>query len=247
MAPTQTRFHNDAPSRRWISSFEASGYNPSPQDILSAPFYPDPSQRILGLSMGPQWGFYVTKVERLLSIARERAGEEIQWEEWKPCLIEIFSQGTPDGTYHLGSWVSGFRVFSAFVAWAHHGGCTLRVYDFSPRASVKFLHSVGDGCKVMYPSVAAFCLPQYDTGVCGISFGHDSMVVELVSRFPSSRQLMAQRYATHYRLVPCRPRGRSKNNARHREPRRVPDITCFDIIPFMITHGVILASTSLAN
>ena len=218
--PTRAWFRGPASSRHWISFFEAGGYNPSPQDILSAPFYPDPSQRILALSMGPQWGFYITKVERLLRFARERAGGEIQWEEWKPCLIEIFPQGPPDGTYPLGSWVSGFRFISAFTAWGD-GGSTLRVYDFSPHASMKFLHSVGDGCKVMHPGVAAFCLRRYDTGIRGIRFGHDSMVVELVSCFPPSRQLMAQRYATHYRLVPCRLRRRSKLNARYREPLTV--------------------------
>ena len=186
VAPTQTRFHSAASSRRWIPFFEASGYNPSPRDILSAPFYPDPSQRILALSMGPQWGFHVIKVERLLRFARERAGEEIQWEEWKQYLFETVSQGIPDGIYYLGSWVSGFRFISAFIAWGD-GGCTLRVYDFSPRGSMKFLHSGGDGCRVMDPSVAAFRLPRYNTGIRGISFGHDSIVVELVSRFLPSR------------------------------------------------------------
>ena len=205
MVPTQTRFRGPASSHHWVCSFEAGGYKPTPQDILSAPFYPDPFRRILALSMGPGWGHHVMKVETLLRFAIERAGEEVQWEEWKPCLIEASPRGTPDAACYLGSWVSGFRFFSAFIGL---GDCQydLRVHDFSPLAMKNFLHLADDGCKVMHPSVAAVRLPQYETGIHRVGFGHDSMVVELVSQLSPSRQLMAHLCATHYYLVPC-PRG----------------------------------------
>ena len=189
MGPTQTLFHGPVSPRRWVCLFETGGYKPSPQDLLTAPFYPDPSQRILALSVEPQGGFYVVKVETLLRIARERAGEAIQWEEWKPSLIET-AQGTHSRTYCREHWVSGFRLFSTSRMLSE--GRNLRVHDFSPHASMKFLHLADDGRKLMHPSIAAFRLLQYNSFTRGISFGHDSMVVEFVSRFPPPRQLVTQ-------------------------------------------------------
>ena len=48
-------------------------------------FFPNPSQRILALCLDVQEGFSVMKVETLLRLAGERAGE-IQWREWSPHL-----------------------------------------------------------------------------------------------------------------------------------------------------------------
>lgn len=190
MGPTQTLFRGPKSSCCWACLFDAGGRKPSPQDILSAPFYPDPSQRILALFPEPWTGFYVTKVETLLKIARERAGEEIRWEEWNSYLIETTWGTHCSTTYHWGYWVSGFRLFSSFVDWQdHHRSRNLRVYDFSPHASMKFLHQADDGRKLMHPSVAAFHLP-WDNNDCdtrGINFGHDSMVFEFVSGFPPLR------------------------------------------------------------
>ena len=159
--------------------------------MLSAPFYPDPSQRILAMSMDPFWGYYVMKVETLLRFAIERVGEDIQWEEWKTCLIETGPQQTLNAPRYLRSWVSGFRLFSAFQALGDRI-YDLRVHDFSPHGMAQFLHLTDDGRKVMRPSVAALRLPQYGGYIYEINFGHDSMVVELVSLFSPSRQLMAQ-------------------------------------------------------
>ena len=68
----------------------------------------------------------------------------------------------------------------------------LRVHNFSPHGMTRFLHLTDNGRKVMHPSVAALCLPQYGGYTYEINFGHDSMVVELVSLFSPSWQLMAQ-------------------------------------------------------
>ena len=75
--------------------------------------------------------------------------------------------------------------------------CNLHVHDFSPHANVKFLHLAepDDGRKLMRPSAAAFPLPPYDGPTHGISFGHDCMVIEFVSRFTPPRGLVAQRGA----------------------------------------------------
>ena len=181
MGTTQTLFHGPVSPRHWLCLFETGGYKPSPQDLLAAPFYPDPSQRILALSVEPRNAFYVMKVETLLRIARERAGGVVQWEEWKPSLIET-ARGNHSRTYRRGHWVSGFRLFSTSSVSSE--GSDLRVHDFSPHASMKFLHLADDGRPLMHPSVTAFRLPRedYDGPAHGISFGHDSMVFEFVSR-----------------------------------------------------------------
>ena len=187
MVPTQTFFHGPASCRHWTCLFETGGYS-APQDTLTAPFYPDPSQRIFSLSMESHKGPCVMKVEALLEIAREQAGEQVQWEEWKPYLVETALQGPLRTSYHLRSWVSGFRLFSVSIA-QDDGGCDLHVYDFSPRARTKFLRLEEDGCKVMRPSVGGCRLPWDAIDIHDISFGHDSMIVQLVSRFLPSRTL----------------------------------------------------------
>ena len=196
MTPTWTRFRGPVSSRNLACLFDTGGYKPSPQDTLAAPFYPDPSQRILALYMKSQGGLHVVKIETLLRLAMGRVGEEIQWEEWKSCLIETIPHGTPDAAYYLGSWVSGFRLFSASVVLGE-SACNLCVYDFSPHASMKFLRSPGDGCKIMHPSVPAFRLPWDDLCLVGIKFGHDSMVAELVSRSLPLRQPIVHLCITH--------------------------------------------------
>jgi hypothetical protein len=189
MVPTQTLFHGPVSSRQWICLFEAGGYHPSLQDTLSStPFYPASSQRILALSLEPQRGFGVIKVETLLKLARERAGEEIHWEEWKPYLVETSTEGTLNASYH---WLSGFRLFSASVT-KDGRRCDLHVYDFSPHARMKFLHLAGDGRKVIRPSVVGHRLPWNAMDIHDITFGHDSMVVQLVSHFLTSWNLVAQ-------------------------------------------------------
>lgn len=84
--------------------------------------------------------------------------------------------------HHLGGWVSGFRFFSG-CATKDDRVYDLHVHNFSPHAGTKFPHLVDDDCKVMHPRVAAVRLPQYKTNVARISFGHDSMVFDLVSCF----------------------------------------------------------------
>lgn len=91
-----------------------------------ASFYLDPSQHILALSLG----YYVMEIEALLRFAMEQAGEEVQWEEWKPWLIEVFPHGTPDAAFHLGCWVSGFDFYPPPSRWAIVGtvyACTILV------------------------------------------------------------------------------------------------------------------------
>jgi hypothetical protein len=70
------------------------------------PFYPDPSQRIIALSLDPRKGPLVMRVETLLRLARERAGGEIWWREWNSYLVETFLGGDfpPTTTREMGAF-----------------------------------------------------------------------------------------------------------------------------------------------
>ena len=180
MAPTQTLFHGPVTSRRWSCLFDTGGYKPSPQEILTAPFYPEPSQRILALSTEPQKEFSIMRVETLLRFAKERAGKEIRWEEWKLYLIGIVLQKAPGTLFHMRSWVSGFRFFSAPIG-GYDGACDLQMYDFSARSLQKWVRRTNVGRQVMHPSGPGHHLPWDATDIYDISFGHDCILVQLVS------------------------------------------------------------------
>lgn len=120
----------------------------------------------------------------------------IQWEEWKPYLVETFMGVDRQTQVHYPrSWVSGFRLLRFTIA---QDGSGLDVYDFSARGRTKFLRLEGDGRKVMHPSMTGCRLPCGISDTYDVGFGHDSLVVWTVSRFSSSLQL---RNAPHYSLV----------------------------------------------
>ena len=176
--PVQTLFHPPTTYDYWNWVTEAAGYKPSPQDILTAPFYSEPSQRILAFSLGLEGSMLVMKVETLLRLSRERAGEEVQWQEWETYLLK-----TPTlHTLHTQPWVSGSRLFRPCRR-GRGNRCELHVYDFSARGHMKSLHqSAGNGSEAVYPSVR-YHLPWLAIDIQDINFGHDSMVFQVVSPF----------------------------------------------------------------
>lgn len=184
--PVQTWFHGPTFPHRWAWAVETGGYKPSPQDILTAPFYPGPSQRILTLSLDPRKCMLVMKVETLLRLARERAGGKIQWQEWNQYLFET----TVGAEFRLSpcvrSWVSGFRLFRVSIRLGDSDGCDLHVYDFSPNGRMMHLQPAGSGRQVMHPSVAKCRLPWERTNICNASSGHDGVVFQIVRGFSSS-------------------------------------------------------------
>jgi hypothetical protein len=162
--PAQTWFYGSTFSDR-TCVVETGGYKPTPEDLLTASFYPDSSQRILTLSLGHQGEFFVIMVETLLRLAREQAGRVIRWEEWEPYLVETFLGGERQTQIHYPrSWVSGFRLLRLTIT---RDGSGLDVYDFSARGRMKFLQLEGDDHKVMHPSVMGCHLP------CGTSDTYD--------------------------------------------------------------------------
>lgn len=182
----QTWFYGPTSFQRWAWIVEAGGHMPSPQEILTAPFYPDPSQRIIAMSLNIYDGFLVMKVETLLRLARERAGGKIQWQEWSPYLIQPYLKWRSYPLSFLRSWVSGFRLFRVSTL-RGDGPCRLYVYDFSARGRMKHFEWIGGSHKVMFPSVKKRRLCWNDTNISHISFGHDSVVfLRVVSGFLSS-------------------------------------------------------------
>ena len=178
--PIRTWFHGPASSLRWVCTVEAGGYKPSTQDVLHAPLYPDPSQRILALSLHPREGFLVMRVETLLRLAREQAGGEIGWEEWNPYLIEASLGSSLYRSRYVQCWVSGCRLFRVSILQVARG-CSLHVYDFSAHARTKLLQPGDNGRQVMHPTVTAYRLPWSTIDICDASFGHDSVVFQVVS------------------------------------------------------------------
>ena len=161
---------------------EDGGHEPSPQDTLVAPFYPDPSQRILGVSVEIE-DCLVMKIETFLELAREREGGEFQWEEWSPHLLEARMERKPH-TIPLGrSWVCGSRLFRVASTRAGYEA-SLYVFDFSPRGRMK--HFRGCPTEAIDPNVKEFYLSWGSIRVHDVSFGHDSVVYQLVSGFSSS-------------------------------------------------------------
>lgn len=109
-------------------------HQPSREDCLSAPFYPDPSQRVFAVEF--QVCILVTKIEKLLRLAQERKGEDLRWEEWRAYAIRV-SRGWED-TGRL--WVSDHLLFC--VSPTRSGETVMDVYDFSARASVTHTKTV---------------------------------------------------------------------------------------------------------
>lgn len=179
--PVQTWFDGPVGHPNWSWIIEANGYKPSPQDILTAPFYPEPSQRILAFYPEPKGTILAMKVETLLWLAKEKAGGEVRWQEWEPYLFDTLVESRLYRSHFVRSWVSGFRLFHLSITWGNNV-CDFRVYDFSTHGRMNSLRQpAGDGPRVVQPSARRSHLPWKAINICNISFGHDSMVFRVVS------------------------------------------------------------------
>jgi hypothetical protein len=100
--------------------FDLGGHEPSREESSLAPFYPDPSQRLLAIELNTS-EFSVIKVETLLGLAREHQRTELRWEEWFTHATRLQSQSV------RSFWVSSPQVFYAFCKGGKAG---VDVYDF---------------------------------------------------------------------------------------------------------------------
>jgi hypothetical protein len=169
-------------------SLESCGYIPSPDELKTAPFYPDCSQRILALYFGQHGTCYAINVELLLELAREREGQDVGWDEWGANTIEVHI-GDPDNLREI--WASGCRLFCTVSAGMDDGGddpSYLRIYDFSRAGRAKYLRALdrasgGGRARRISPSVDGCKLPwnSVDFRYAILTTGHDSIVFCIVS------------------------------------------------------------------
>ena len=145
----QTTFYYDSPGDKSSTvpsfDFDLGGRVPSCEDELFAPFYPDPSQRVLAVVF---FGcIIVAKIEALLKLARERKGEHLQWAEWQTHVTKVRRDG-----YTSRLWVSGPRLCCAELTGS--GETSIDVYDFGARACAECRESFEDGVAERFaPSV----------------------------------------------------------------------------------------------
>jgi len=174
--------HQDAYAQLLL---EPCGHHGPPSDeSLTSPFYPDPSQRVLSVYFS--WGVCcVINVEALLELARDRAGEDIRWDEWGADTIEV----------HVGelekvaqTWVSGCRLFSVARFEGEKEGaiepCCLRIFDLSPAGRGKHLESKVDGGEMkrwVSPGLGGHRLPWEMEEVWDVTTGHDTITFHIVS------------------------------------------------------------------
>ena len=141
----QTTFRLDTHKDRYVETFclhlDQGGHEPTPEEDSLAPFYQDPSQRMLALEFRRGRSVFVVKTEVLLELARERGGAELGWEQWRAHVVEVISHDTSESL-----WISGSRLFCVRE---DCGDAQVYVYDFSPRGSAgcirKVAHDDGGG------------------------------------------------------------------------------------------------------
>ena len=190
---TQTTFHSNP--GEYLSAaiaYGQGGHEASPGDSL-APFYQDPSQRVLAIVLyaADYMTVFVVKVEALLRLARERGSADIEWEEWRAYVVMVsFRQ-----ELRPRLWVSGSRLLSIelnpdsdLVSW-------MDVLDFSPWESALHVETVSHA----FPDFVWGILPPIDSNILELpcdtieivflNCGHDSLVYLMV-RIPRSLNLV---------------------------------------------------------
>lgn len=107
---------------------ERGAHKPSPAESL-APFYKDPAQRIVALSMTYANCYLVFQAEALLRLAEDRKGCEIEWDEWKRIVLIPFIREL----HPVNIWVSGSQLLCITSEEFIPPEAEIEVYDFSIR------------------------------------------------------------------------------------------------------------------
>ena len=182
-SPTQTTFHLTPQFKNSGGPYlflEQGVHKPSPEES-QAPFYPDPAQRIIVLSVHSTKCYLAVSVGALLEL-KSRREAEIGWDEWKSHVAVL---RLPSDPRMVALWVSGCRFFSISSAHPSQGG-QMQVYDFSVRGRAQYLSEEVDqqfsGLRYMLPTPAQAQIPRRPIHSCS---GHDSIVFVCVS-FPVS-------------------------------------------------------------
>jgi hypothetical protein len=170
---------------------EPCGHISSPDELITAPFYPDRSQRILAFNLGRSC--YAINAELLLKLAREREGQDVGWDEWGAHTIEVRG-GDLCNLWQI--WVSGCRLFCTVSNSRDDDDPShMRIYDFSHAGRAKNLRTSGKAGKHgrtrrISPSIDGYELPWNSFNFCDAisTTGHDSIVFSVVSSLTSCPQ-----------------------------------------------------------
>ena len=190
MKPTQTTFYlssaHDAHRFLYFTT-EPCGHVPSPDELMTAPFYSDPDQRILALRYKEPDECFVINVELLLELAREREGQGVMWDEWAAHTVEV-QVGELDLLDHI--WVSGCRLYCTVSNEENDAESYLRIYDFSYAGRFKHLRTLdgtsgGRGSGQISQTSDGYKLPWHPGDFYYVTpvKGHDSIVFCVVSLF----------------------------------------------------------------
>ena len=168
-SPVQTNFclsPHFIYSRHQSLILERGVHRPSSAESL-APFYQDPTQRIIVLHTHIKPQYLALRAETLLELLKDRGGTEIGWDEWKNHVVVPFRY--PSYRASRGVYVSGCRLF--FVYPTSSGPYfQMQVYDFSMQGRTKSLgkltigglgavtHLSSTQMRARFPSEEFFCL-----------------------------------------------------------------------------------------
>lgn len=163
---------------------EPCGYTPSPDELATAPFYPDPSHRILAVGVENRW-WYVINAELLLELARERRGQNVGWDEWRTRCIPV---SVKDLAGINSIWVSGCRLFCAVSRGTDGSQAYLRIHDFNRACRAKNLDTpsgigMGGRSRETSPDLNEYQLPwnASDLRRGTMTTAHDSIILCVVS------------------------------------------------------------------
>jgi len=175
----QTTFHFDPHQHKDLGipglGSDLGGHEPSHEDHLFAPFYPNPSQRVLPLWFSRDDRLLVVKIETLLKLAQERESEDIQWEEWQPHVTWV--QRTSQ-TARFG--VSGNRLCCVYST--ESGGASMDVYDFGAGASTRHMETAEGGAVWRVTPDITKALPWRVDDILLLYGCHDSLAFVLNPR-----------------------------------------------------------------
>ena len=161
--------YHECPSLR----LELGTHKPSLEDSM-APFHPDPSQRIVALTVRDSCHF-VLRLGALLEFLGSREGSEILWEEWKNLVVVPWTDLEPRGITR--TWVSGCKFFSLHPT-GRGPAAHMETHDFSIRGRTNYLPKQVDeeytGVRYLWRTGARVLVQEYH--VFHVRSGHDSIV-----------------------------------------------------------------------
>ena len=158
---------------------EHGAHKPSPEES-QAPFYRDPTQRIVALRLEHWVGSPIFRMGALLELLESREGSEVEWDEWKSHVVIPSFDQVQDREFPPITRVSGCRLFSVYSE-----GAQAEVYDYSIQGRVEYLSDQVSyehgGLRYLSSTGARVQLPWGADDLADVHNVHDSLVFSFVS------------------------------------------------------------------